>query len=87
MFLERPEAVLGPVGMEAIRSIGARMDLDYCGIDFSIMPDRRILVFEANPMMLVHPEAISGPVAHKNESTFRIQSHFEELLREKQRGR
>ena len=52
--------------MEALRSIGARIDLEYAGIDFSIMEDKQILVFEANPTMLVHPERIGGPVEHKN---------------------
>ena len=44
------------------------------------MPDGRILVFEANPTMLVHTEALSGPLAHKNEYIFRIQSRFEQML-------
>ena len=80
-FLHDPEAVLGPVNMEAIRSIGARMDLEYSGIDFSITQDERILVFEANPTMLVHPESSGGPVEHKNEYVFRIQSRFEVMLK------
>ena len=80
-FLRDPEAVLGPVNMEAMRFIGARMDLEYSGIDFSIMQDGRILVFEANPTMLVHPESIGGPVEHKNEYVFRIQSRFESMLK------
>lgn len=79
-FLEDPDAVFGRAGMQALRTIGARMDLDYCGIDFSVLPDGRILVFEANPMMLVHPEDISGPIAHKNDHVFRIQAAFERLL-------
>src|SRR4030095_159734 len=76
-FLEDPESVFGPGGMQALHSIGARMDLDFSGIDFSVLPDGRILVFEANPTMLVHPEFISGPTAHKNDYVFRIQSRFE----------
>jgi Flp pilus assembly protein TadD len=80
-FLRDPEAVLGSANMEAIRSIGARMDLEYSGIDFSIMRDGRILVFEANPTMLVHPESIGGPVEHKNEYVFRIQERFEQMLK------
>ncbi|MDE2004198.1 MAG: hypothetical protein KGJ25_11760, partial [Betaproteobacteria bacterium] len=80
-FLRDPEVVLGAANMEALRSIGARMDLEYSGIDFSIMQDKRILVFEANPTMLVHPEGIGGPVEHKNEYVFRIQSHFEAMLK------
>jgi hypothetical protein len=80
-FLESPEAVFGPAGMQALWSIGARMDLDYSGIDFSVLPDGRILVFEANPTMLVHPEFISGPLAHKNDYVYRIQSRFEQMLK------
>ena len=79
-FLQHPETVLGSAGMQAIRAIGARLDLDYAGIDFSIMPDGRILVFEANPTMLVHPENISGPLAHKNIYVHRILDAFEDLL-------
>ena len=41
------------------------MDLDYAGIDFSVLADGRLLFFEANATMLVHPE--DDPVfAHKN---------------------
>jgi tetratricopeptide (TPR) repeat protein len=79
-FLEHPEAVLGAAGMQALRAIGARMDLDYAGIDFSIMPDRRLLVFEANPTMLVHPEIDAGVLGHKNIHVQRIYDAFENLL-------
>jgi len=79
-FLQHPESLLGPIGMQAIQAIGARMDLDYAGIDFSIMPDGRILVFEANPTMLVHPENISGPLVHKNVYVHRILDAFEDML-------
>jgi hypothetical protein len=81
-FLQEPEAVLGPVGMQAIQTIGQRMDLEYSGVDFSLMADKRILVFEANPTMLVHPENIAGPLDHKNRYVFRIQDHFEEMLKQ-----
>ena len=80
-FLQDPEAVLGPVGMAAIQTIGERMDLEYSGIDFSLMADKRMLVFEANPTMLVHPETIGGPLEHKNRYVFRIQDHFGEVLK------
>ena len=79
-FLENPEAVLGAPGMQALRAIGQRMDLDYAGIDFSLMPDGRLLVFEANPTMLVHPEIIDGPLAHKNAYVRSIYDAFEGLL-------
>ena len=79
-FLRDPEAVLGAAGMRAIETLGARMDLEYAGVDFTIMPDGRLLVFEANPTMLVHPEKASGPLEHKNLHVQRIFDAFENLL-------
>src|SRR5471030_3326155 len=79
-YLDHPERVLGVAGMRAIEAIAARMDLDYAGIDFTLLPDGRILVFEANPTMLAHPEDPAGPLAHKNLSTQRIFDAFEALL-------
>lgn len=80
-FLEDPEAVLGSAAMRALEAIGERMDLEYSGIDFSLKADKRILVFEANPTMLVHPEDIGGPLQHKNRYVYQIQSQFEQLLK------
>src|SRR5471032_2459322 len=80
VYLQDPGRVLGAAGMRAIEAIAARMDLDYAGIDFTLLPDGRILVFEANPTMLAHPEDPAGPLAHKNLSTQRIFDSFEALL-------
>jgi len=80
VYLQDPGRVLGAAGMRAIEAIAARMDLDYAGIDFTLLPDGRILVFEANPTMLAHPEDPAGPLAHKNLSTQRIFDAFEALL-------
>jgi tetratricopeptide (TPR) repeat protein len=79
-FLDDPPHVLGRAGMAAVTAIGARMDLDYAGVDFSILPDGRILVFEANPVMLVHPEAEPGIFAFKNRHVTKIFDAFEALL-------
>ncbi len=80
VYLRDPLRVLGAAGMRAIEAIGVRMDLDYAGIDFTVLPDGRILVFEANPTMLAHPEDPAGPLAHKNVTTQRIFDAFEALL-------
>lgn len=85
-FLDTPAAVLGDEGMAALRAIGRRLDLDYAGIDFSLAPDKRILVFEANPTMLVHPEAATGPLAHKNPYVCRILDAFEAMLKARLSG-
>ncbi len=79
-FLQHPEIVLGIAGMQAIEAIGVKLDLDYAGIDFSIMPDGRILVFEANPTMLVHPEIVAGTLGHKNFHVQQIFDAFEGML-------
>ena len=39
---------------EAIRTVARRLDLDYAGMDCGLMPDGRLVLFEANANMLVH---------------------------------
>ena len=80
-FLEDPQAALGAAAMAAVSAIGQRLDLDYCGVDFSLLPDGRVLVFEANATMLVHPEPENGPLAHKNPAVATICEAFQALLR------
>ncbi len=78
-FLEDPRAALGDGVMAALAAIGERLDLDYAGIDFSILPDGRLLVFEANATMLVHPEA-EGEFAYKNPYVERITAAFQSIV-------
>ena len=78
-FLENPRAALGESALACIAAIGRRLDLDYCGIDFACLPDGRVLVFEANATMLVHPEPDHGVLAHKNLHVRRIVDAFERL--------
>ncbi len=78
-FLDDPESALGEHGMAAIRAIGQRLDLDYAGVDFTILADGRVLVFEANATMLVHPEA-PGPFDYKNPFVSRILGAFETMM-------
>lgn len=79
-FLEDPRAALGADAWQAVTAIGRRMDLDFCGLDFSLSPDGRVLVFEANATMLVHPEPDGGAFAHKNPYIARILDAFRALL-------
>jgi len=65
-FLRDPVGVLGARVMRAVESMGRVMDLDYCGVDFSVLPDGRVLVFEANATMLIHGENVGGVLEHKN---------------------
>ena len=78
-FLADPAAVLGVAGTAALAAIGARLDLDFAGIDFARLPDGRLLVFEANATMLVHPE--DDPLlAYRNPAVARILVAFEAML-------
>jgi Tfp pilus assembly protein PilF len=69
-FLADPLAALGARAYDAIAALGRRLDLAYCGVDFTVLPDGRALIFEANATMLVHPE--TGTLAHKNPHIHRI---------------
>lgn len=66
--------------MAAITAIGKRLDLDYAGVDFTVLSDGRVLVFEANATMLVHAEDTSGALAHKNPHFQRILGAFDAML-------
>ena len=80
-FLDDPESALGAAAWAALREIGKRLDLDYCGVDFSLQPDGRVLVFEANATMLVHPESPDDPVlSFKNPYVQRIYDALERML-------
>ncbi|MDE2395211.1 MAG: hypothetical protein KGM91_07195, partial [Burkholderiales bacterium] len=81
-FLADPEAALGAPAWAALREIGRRLDLDYAGIDFTLRPDGRLLVFEANATMLVHRERRDGPLARKNTAVQAIAEAFERRLRQ-----
>jgi len=79
-FLEYPRAALGDSAMAAVVAIGERLDLDYAGVDFSILPDGRVLVFEANATMFVHPEAADSEFAYKTPYVERITTAFQALV-------
>ena len=78
--LENPEAALGAKAWAAIARIGERLDLDYCGLDFSVLADGRVLVFEANATMFVHPEAETSLLAYKNPMVRAITEAFQARL-------
>ena len=78
-FLEDHAAVLGPTAFAALTAIGQRMDLDYAGIDYSVLPDGRVLVFEANATMsVVLPDAALYP--YKQAPVKAIYGAFQAML-------
>jgi hypothetical protein len=79
-FLADPVAALGTRVMAAITALGQRLDLDYAGVDFTLLPDGSVFVFEANATMLVHRERPGGELAHKNDYVQRIADAFEAMM-------
>ncbi len=79
-FLADMPGCLGPVATAALGAIARRLDLDYCGADFSLLPDGRVLLFESNATMLVHPEAPGSRHAGKNPFIDRILLAFEAMV-------
>ena len=78
-FLEDMPGALGERAMAALRGIGAEIKLDYFGVDFTLAPGGKVLLFEANAAMVViapPPEPVwdyrRGPVADILEAAKRM---------------
>lgn len=54
-FLNDFAACLKPQAISALKHISQTLALDYCGIDFGLDQDGNILLYEANPTMVVIP--------------------------------
>jgi tetratricopeptide (TPR) repeat protein len=54
LFLENPAQSLGAAAWETVGAIGRHLNLDYAGVDFALLADGRVLLFEANATMLAH---------------------------------
>jgi tetratricopeptide (TPR) repeat protein/glutathione synthase/RimK-type ligase-like ATP-grasp enzyme len=80
-FLREPAKVFGPEAFQALRTISERIGLDYFGIDCGLAADGRLIVFEANPSMLVHMHNAEFP--YKDEYVLRIRDAFARMLAEK----
>jgi hypothetical protein len=78
-FLDEPDRAIGARAMAALAAIGARLDLDYAGIDFAVLADGSVLVFEANATMVVHPEAEGGLLEYKNWAVAEILAAFDSM--------
>lgn len=80
MFLNDPVSALGGAAWQALETMAQRLNLDFGGVDFSILQDGKLLLFEANATMLVHPETYSKELKFKNVFVQRILDAFDQLL-------
>lgn len=79
-FLAGFEQVFPPPLQAAFRDIARVMGLEYFGIDCSIDPQGRLLVFEADPAMVVHAGDEPELFAYKTSYVQRIFDAFQKLL-------
>ncbi len=54
-FLVDMPAAIGGRAAQALAAIAAELGLDYAGVDFAVAADGRLLLFEANPGMVISP--------------------------------
>jgi Tfp pilus assembly protein PilF len=73
------QAFRGPAA-DAVREAARRLDLDYAGMDCTILPDGRVLVFEANAAMLVHLRESRAAFAYKHTHVPRIIAAVGEMV-------
>lgn len=79
-FLSHFEDVFGPRLQQAFREIAQAIGLEYFGIDCSIDNEGRLLVFEADPAMIVHAGDEPELFAYKNPHAQRIFDAFQNLI-------
>ncbi len=79
-FLIDPAAAVGAKAATALTEIARRLDLDFGGIDYSVLPDGRVLVFEANANMSVYLPANPEDYPYKITYVRAILRAFEAML-------
>jgi len=77
-FLENPAAVFSPAHYDALKAIGAAVDLEFFGIDCALDRDGNIVVFEVNASMLIHDDNPDFP--YKTPYCRAIRAGFEAML-------
>ncbi|MBI3513276.1 MAG: tetratricopeptide repeat protein [Proteobacteria bacterium] len=80
-FLADWSSVFSGTRAAAVRTVAARLDLDYGGIDCGFMPDGRVVVFEANANMLVHLNDPVEAFPYKHRHVPRIFDAMADLVR------
>ena len=55
-FTENWRGSLTSSQQASLEALAAAVDLDYFGVDFSVLPDGDLIIFEANPMMRINDD-------------------------------
>lgn len=79
-FLADPATAIGASACQALAAIGRAMDMDYAGIDYAVLQDGSVLVFEANATMLVHLLDSKDDFPYKHIFVPKIIAAFDAML-------
>ena len=82
-FLQDMPGVLGTRAIRALQEIRDRLELDYAGIDFGLDREGRILFFEANASMTIHPPPADERWTFRREPVARILDAARGMLRKR----
>ncbi|OIQ90169.1 tetratricopeptide repeat protein [mine drainage metagenome] len=80
-FLTDWRQVFGPAAAAIVEQVGQRMDLDYGGMDCSLLPNGEVLLFEANACMLVRLDESEANFPYKHRAVPRIRDAVTRMLR------
>jgi tetratricopeptide (TPR) repeat protein len=80
-FLADFRSVFRDAAADVAVEVARRLDLDYAGMDCSILPDGQVLLFEANATMLVHLRESCVTSAYKHAHVPRIVDAMTDLIR------
>ena len=75
-----PDGAFPPAIRQVLAAVRDKIDLDYFGIDFGIMPDGRLLLFEANATMNFFSPLPSDQFAYVRACVPPARAAFRELL-------
>jgi hypothetical protein len=80
-FLTDWRQVFGFKAATAVEQLAQRMDLDYGGMDCSVLLNGEVLLFEANASMLVHLDGAEAGFPYKHQVIPRIRDAITRMVR------
>jgi tetratricopeptide (TPR) repeat protein len=84
-FMRGRDGAIPAQAFARVEEIGRRLDLDYAGLDCSLMADGRLVIFEANAAMLVHLNDDPKAYPYKHELVPHIRDAMSALILDKVR--
>lgn len=79
-MFEKDEGAFPPAVAKVLEAVRDRMELDYFGMDFAILPDGRVVLFEANATMNFFPFLDDPKFAYVQRCLEPARAAFHEML-------